>query len=72
MGLIVHTKKYRCSDDCLQSGCPEHEATLVYQSITDVYTFDNGNGKTHFFERGELEAFIELLKGLDRVDSIQI
>lgn len=72
MATIIHTQKYRCSDDCLQSGCPSHEAKLIYQSTSDAYTFENGNGCTKYFERGELEAFIILLKGLDRIDCIQI
>ena len=72
MATITHTKKYRCSDDCLQSGCPTHEAKLIYQSASDTYTFENGKGETKYFERGELEAFIELLKGLDRADAVQV
>lgn len=71
MATILHTVKYRCSDDCCPQGCPSHEAKLYYQSTSDYYTFESVNG-IKYFERGELEAFIKLLKGLDRVDSIQI
>jgi hypothetical protein len=72
MATVIRTKKYRCSDDCLQSGCPTHEAKLIYQSVSDAYTFENGKGETKYFERGELEAFIELLKRLDRADAVQV
>lgn len=72
MATIVNKLQYSCSDDCLQSGCPKHEAELTYQSTSDAYIFNNGKGDIKYFERGELEAFITLLKQLDRADSIQI
>jgi hypothetical protein len=72
MGTIIRKKTYRCSDDCRQSGCPGHEAIFTYQSVSDAYVFENGKGETKYFERGELEAFIELLKGLDRADAVQV
>ena len=72
MASIIHTMEYRCSDDCLQIGCPSHEAKLIYQSISDTYVFENGKGETKYFERGELEAFIELLKELDTINYFQI
>ncbi len=70
MATINHELKYRCNDDCLQSGCPSHIAKLQVQTTSDYYTFDNGHGSIHHFERGELEAFIKLLKGIDRLDTI--
>ena len=72
MATITHAKKYMCSDDCLLTGCPTHEAKLIYQSVSDAYIFDNGKGETKYFDRGELEAFIELLKGLDRPDAVKV
>lgn len=72
MATITHTKKYRCSEDCTQNGCPTHKAELIYQSTSDAYTFKNGKGETKKFERGELEVLIVLLKSLDRADAIQI
>jgi len=72
MATIVSKLEYKCSDDCLQKGCPSHNATLTYQSCSDAYTFDNGKGDIKEFERGELEAFIQLIKGLDRADSIKL
>ncbi len=72
MANIIITQKYNCSDDCVQSGCPKHDATLYYQSVSDYYQFDNGKGEIKSFERGELEVFIKLLKDLNRADSIQI
>jgi hypothetical protein len=72
MATILRLEKYRCSDDCIQSGCPTHQAKLIYQSTTDYYEFDNGKGEIKYFERGELEVFIRLLKSINRVDCIQI
>lgn len=72
MATITHTLSYRCSNDCKMEGCPSHEAKLIYQSCSDAYTFENGKGETKYFERGELEALIILLKGLDRADAIDV
>ena len=74
MATSLMTKTYSCSDDCLQSGCPKHKAILEYQSTSDSYKFDNGKGTIKYFERGELDTFISLLKELSefRVDSVRI
>lgn len=71
MANIFLEGSYRCSDDCRQSGCPGHTATLKYQSCADAYTF-NLNGKEMFFERGELEAMVSLLRDLNRSDSVKV
>jgi hypothetical protein len=74
MATLKLIKKYRCSDDCVQAGCPEHQAELQFQSTSGYYTFNNGRGSEHEFELGELEVFIELLKELSgrRADSVKI
>ena len=71
MATIERRIKYRCSDDCTQGGCPWHEGRLIYQSTSDAYQFDM-NGRTLYFERGELDAMIELLRSLGRVDAVQV
>lgn len=71
MATIERRIKYRCSDDCAQGGCPWHEGRLIYQSTSDAYQFDM-NGRTLYFERGELDAMIELLRSLGRVDAVQV
>lgn len=72
MSNVIREIEYNCSDDCVMSGCPGHKAVLNYQSVSDGYKFDNGKGNIKYFERGELEAFIQLLRNLNRADSIQI
>ena len=74
MANVRLSKKYHCFDDCRQSGCPEHEAILEFQSVSNAYHFINGKGKEHYFEQGELEAMIELLKQLQerRADSVKV
>ena len=77
MSTSILTKKYNCSDDCKYGGCPSHEATLEYQSTSDAYKFDNGKGyedSVKYFERGELDSLIYLLKELTefREDSVRI
>jgi len=71
VATIERRIKYRCSDDCAQGGCPRHEGRLIYQSTSDAYQFDM-NGRTLYFERGELDAMIELLRSLGRVDAVQV
>ena len=71
MATIQRTIKYRCSDDCVMSGCPGHEGELLYQSTSDAYTF-NMNGRELSFERGELDAMLDLLRSLNRHDSVQV
>ena len=71
VATIERRIKYRCSDDCAQGGCPWHEGRLIYQSTSDAYQFDM-NGRTLYFERGELDAMIELLRSLGRVDAVQV
>ena len=65
MGTIQLKKVYRHSEDCLQTGCPSHEATFTYQSTSDAYTFDTGCGRIICFERGELEVFLSLLSQMN-------
>ena len=57
MGTITITSKYRHSEDCIQEGCPSHEAKFTYQTTSDAYLFETGYGKEVTFERGELECF---------------
>lgn len=71
MANCVREIEYKCSDDCEMAGCPGHKAVLNYQSVSDAYHFQN-RGKDYYFERKELETFIQLLKDLNRADSIQI
>lgn len=68
MATVTRQIRYRCSDDCEMSGCPGHVGELVYQSTSDAYTFTM-NGRELDFERGELDAMLELLRSLDRADS---
>jgi hypothetical protein len=71
MGTVSRSITYRCSDDCVMSGCPGHIGTLQYHTVSDGYTFTM-NGREISFERGELEAMIELIRRLDRADAIEI
>lgn len=67
MATIEREMTYRCSDDCVPSGCPGHKGRLVYQSTADAYMFVM-NGRELHFERGELDAILDLLKQLRRAD----
>lgn len=71
MATNVRVLQYRCSDDCEMSGCPGHEGTLTHYSVTDGYVFNMAGRELHF-ERGELEAILQLLRDLDRVDAVRV
>jgi len=73
MATVILKEKYRCFDDCRQEGCPEHEATLQFQTVSNAYTFENGKGEKYSFEQGELETLVSLLKQLSerRCDSVR-
>ena len=74
MAIVTIFKKYKCLDDCVQSGCPQHKAELTFNSVVCAYSFNNGKGQIVCFEEGELEAMIDLLKqlGEQRADSLEI
>lgn len=68
MATLIRALHYRCSDDCIPSGCPGHGGGLEYNSVSDSYTFSM-NGRVLSFERGELDAMLELLRSLRRIDA---
>ena len=66
MGQIKFTKKYKCYNDCSQAGCPKHEASLEFQTVTDYVIFDDGNGRRIGLEPPQANAFVDMLKELDK------
>jgi len=70
MANCIRTKEYRCNDDCVMEGCPKHIAILEFQSVSNHYRFKDGKGRTYDFNEGELQAFIDLIKELNRVDMV--
>ena len=71
MTTIRRELTYRCYDDCRPQGCPTHVATLEIQTTSQAYTF-NLDGRELYFERGELEAMIELIVITNRSDCVTI
>jgi hypothetical protein len=71
MASIERSVQYRCSDDCMMSGCPGHTGILLYQSTSDAYSF-NLDGRILHFGRGEMEAMFSLLRSLGRIDAVQV
>jgi len=53
------------------SGCPGHLGILSYQSTSDAYGFSL-NGRILHLERGEMQAVVDLLRSLDRIDAVQV
>ena len=71
MANCVREIKYRCQDDCKISGCPGHDGKLEFQSVSEHYHFTM-NGKEMHFEAGELQAMIDLIRLLNRVDTVKL
>jgi hypothetical protein len=68
MGTLTHKIPYKCYNDCVQYGCPGHEAIVTYQSTSDAYPFDDGRGLPHsisYFDPKTLQIFIDALKIMD-------
>jgi hypothetical protein len=63
-------RHYHCWNDCVQSGCPGHTATLEYQSGSDSLHFQDGRGHEIYMQTPELEAFLLMLHelGTSRVE----
>ena len=58
--------KYKCFNDCIQTGCPGHEMQIIYETTSDTirvttlgHKDKNGewtNSKSEFFDRNEIKA----------------
>lgn len=72
MSVTELSIEYCCSDDCLMSGCPGHQAEVTYWSVSDSYTI-HLNGRKIELERGELEALLKVIALLadTRYDAVQ-
>lgn len=57
-------QQYHCWNDCQQSGCPGHTATLEYQSVSESLHFQDGKGHEIYMQTPELEAFLAMLHKL--------
>lgn len=71
MATIKKQKIYRCNDDCIQAGCPGHVATLTIQTTSDAYSFEARGFEPKHFERNELQTLMDLLKEVDRADTVR-
>lgn len=67
MGYLKTNKKYYCYNDCTQAGCPGHEMTVGYHSVTDGIEV-HFDGKDYYFDPTTLELFLRLLKSFDRAE----
>lgn len=55
---------YHCWNDCQQSGCPGHTATLEFQSVSSSLHFSDGKKQEIYLQTPELEAFLAMLRQL--------
>lgn len=74
MGRVKVEEEYSCDDDCERSGCPKHKMTLVFNSITNTYTYDDGQGQKCSFGYSGMESFIKMVKHFSdtRADTVNI
>ena len=54
-----YIKKYRCTDDCKQSGCPTHIATFSISHATDTYSIDWGKGEKSYFDNSQMALILQ-------------
>lgn len=64
MSKTTVKETYRCMNDCLPQGCPSHEASLTYESVSDSMLFDDGKGSQISMQAPEIGAFLSLLSEL--------
>lgn len=62
MGQLKIEKQYRCDDDCQQSGCPGHTAILEFNSVANVYHYNDGNGQEIWLDVTQAQILIEMFK----------
>ena len=74
MGQLTATREYRCDNDCERSGCPGHTATLKFNSIANIYQFDDGNGQTLLLDLSLAEAMIDMFRHYSetRADTVKV
>ncbi len=54
--------KYKCSQDCQQSGCPSHTFRVRWDRTVDLIYLEFDGKDTQCIEMGEFEAMIKLYK----------
>lgn len=74
MGQLKTTRIYRCDNDCERAGCPGHIATLEFNSIANIYRFDNGQGEVMWFDLELAKAMIDMFKEYSntRADTVKV
>jgi len=67
--LAPYRMSYRCTEDCIMSGCPKHIARFELNSVSDIFIIsfkvgESGERKVYFNleEFGMIENFMERLK----------
>ena len=45
----AYKQKYRCPEDCRIEGCPQHEATFEYYSVSDTFKITFLDGRREIY-----------------------
>ena len=74
MGQLRISREYRCDDDCNQDGCPGHTAILEFNSIANIYRFDDGQGQEAYLDLSQAKVLIEMFKFYSdtRADTVRV
>lgn len=74
MAQLKLEMKYTCLNDCVQSGCPSHTAILEFNSVADIYFFDDGNLQSISLDRNQAQVLIDMFRQYseDRADTIEV
>lgn len=60
MSRQVRERRFHCLNDCVQTGCPGHTATLSYEHASDTRGLDIDGERRHTFDANAWRAFVNL------------
>jgi len=74
MGQLKQTENYHCDNDCEQSGCPGHTAILEFNSVANIYHFNDGNGQEIYLDMATADVMIKMFKfySESRADTVKV
>lgn len=56
-------RKYNCSTDCVQTGCPGHTMKIEYHRGSDIVMVWIDGEPSHYFDDNSFSALLELGAG---------
>lgn len=63
--LTPYKIKFKCYNDCLQWGCPGHDATMIYHHVNEGFTLDFGDWGILSIDRTRMQIIADFIKKLE-------